>query len=55
MTYVIYISFGLAFFSSLICALNARNNQRLNALLELLDFDRQKQDGGNVSKDEKAG
>ena len=55
MTYVIYVSFGLVFFSSLICALNARNNQRLNALLELLDFDRQNQDDSKNSKDEKVG
>jgi hypothetical protein len=53
MTYVIYVSFGLVFFSSLICVLNTRNNQRLNALLELLDFDHKNPDDSNNSKDEK--
>lgn len=55
MTYVIYVSFGLVFFSSLICALNARNNKRIDALLELLDFDHKNQDDSNISKDEKIG
>jgi hypothetical protein len=55
MTYVIYVSFALVFFSSLISVLNARNNQRLNALLELLDFDHKNQENGDISKDEKIG
>jgi hypothetical protein len=55
MTYVIYASFGLAFFSLLICVVNARINQRLDALLELLDFDHKNQADSNNSKDEKIG
>ena len=53
MTYVIYASFGLTLFSSLICGLNARINQRLNALLKLLDFDHKNQDDSANSKNEK--
>jgi hypothetical protein len=53
MTYVIYISNGLIFFSSLIWALNARINQRLDALLELLDFDQKNHNDCHNSKPEK--
>jgi hypothetical protein len=55
MTYVIYVSFGLVFFSTLLCTINARNNQRLNALLELLDLDHKNQSDNLNSKDEKIG
>ena len=53
--YVEYTLCGLTLFSSLICILNARMNQRMDALLELLDFDHKNQDGGNSSKEEKVG
>jgi hypothetical protein len=55
MPYVYYAISGLIIFSSLICALNARINRRLDVLLELLDCDHKNQDASNHSKDEKAG
>jgi hypothetical protein len=33
----------------------SRLDRRVTALLELLDFDRQNQNGSDISKDEKAG
>jgi hypothetical protein len=55
MPYVIYALNGSILFSSLICVLNARMNQRMDALLELLDLDHKNQDGSNSSKEEKIG
>ena len=55
MPYVIYALNGSILFCSLICGLNARMNQRMDALLELLDFDHKNQDDSHNSKDEKVG
>src|SRR5476649_2387615 len=53
--YVSYAYDGSMIFCSLICGLYARINQRLDALVKLLDFDHQNQNDSKNSKDEKIG
>ena len=53
--YVNYTLDGLILFSSLIYGLNARMNQRMDALLKLLDLDHKDQADSNNSKAEKIG
>jgi hypothetical protein len=55
MSYVICALNGSILFASLIYGLHAHNNRRLDALLELLDFDNENQSDSNHSKDEKIG
>jgi len=51
--YVLYAAAGFSIVNALICIHTARINRRLDALLELLDFDRQNQNDSDISKDEK--
>jgi hypothetical protein len=53
--YVNYALNGFILFCSLICVLNARINQRLDALVKLLDLDHKDQTDSNNSKAEKIG
>jgi hypothetical protein len=55
MPYVIYALNGSILFCTLICVLNARMNQRMDALLELLDFDHKNHGDSHNSKDDKVG
>jgi hypothetical protein len=48
--YASYVLDGLIIVNVLICVHTARINQRLDALLKLLDFDHQRQNGNDSSK-----
>jgi hypothetical protein len=48
--YASYVLDGLIIVNVLICMHTARINQRLDALLKLLDFDHQRQNGNDSSK-----
>jgi len=50
--FILYLPLGMGFVFSLIFHI-ARTNRRLDALLELLDFDREQQSNRSNSKDEK--
>jgi hypothetical protein len=51
---ILYLFAGIMFVNGLIFQIS-RLDRRVTALLELLDFDRQNQNGSDISKDEKAG
>ena len=53
MTYVIYASVAWSFCGCIILEFHARINQRLDAMLELLDLDRKDQADSQKSKDKK--
>ena len=52
--FILYLPLGMGFVFSLISYMT-RTDRRLDALIELLDFDHKNQDDGNNSKDKKAG
>jgi HAMP domain-containing protein len=51
----LYVLAGLMFVDCVVYMHTARINRRLDALLELLDFDHKSQPGNDSSKNEKSG